>query len=442
MSKKKKTLEQLMDEVDHVEDANRNVVFIKIGNLIRTQKGKKPKELIPVKKTVDFVPYVNIDLMSGAKKNEIQYADKNENVVLCIEQDILMVWDGARSGFVGRGVSGIIGSTLSKIEIPLVLNDYLYQFLKFQFEYLNKNTRGTGIPHVDPLVLNELEFPLYSLSEQKRISDIIENLFSKIDEAKNFIEEVKVSFELRRAGFLDSVFKGKYNNFSLQKNFNEWEKVKTDKIFEFITSGSRGWAKYYSDEGDLFLRVGNLKHESITLDIKDLQYVNLPENVEGKRTRVQVDDILISITADIGRIAVIEEGLPTAYINQHVALARPKKEFYSKYIGWYLASKTGGKRQMEALQRGATKVGLGLEDIKNITIPMPCIEDQKKIVALIENTMIRFDEVEKSLIESLQTCDNLKKNILSKAFKGELGTHDPTDEPAIDLLKSILQEKL
>ncbi|MBT1815206.1 hypothetical protein KK061_00005, partial [Enterobacter hormaechei subsp. xiangfangensis] len=106
--------------------------------------------------------------------------------------------------------------------------------------------------------------------------------------------------------------------------FNEpWSETSLGKISSFITSGSRDWAQYYSDCGDKFIRMTNLVRDGITLNLSDLKFVRLPENSnEGKRTALQHHDILISITAELGKLGWVPDDLGTAYINQHTALVR------------------------------------------------------------------------------------------------------------------------
>ena len=96
--------------------------------------------------------------------------------------------------------------------------------------------------------------------------------------------------------------------------------LKRDTIF--VTSGARGWAENYSDDGDLFLRIGNLTRTSISLDLSDIQRVTVEDGSEGARTQVRAGDVLFSITAYLGSVAVVPDGLGTAYVSQHVALAR------------------------------------------------------------------------------------------------------------------------
>lgn len=99
-----------------------------------------------------------------------------------------------------------------------------------------------------------------------------------------------------------------------------WEMRRLKAISRFITSGSRGWANFYSDKGPVFLRIGNLSTRSIELKLDDLQHVSPPEGAEGERTRVRPDDLLISITALLGAVGIVPSSIRDAYVNQHTAL--------------------------------------------------------------------------------------------------------------------------
>ncbi|WP_375418295.1 restriction endonuclease subunit S [uncultured Hymenobacter sp.] len=103
-----------------------------------------------------------------------------------------------------------------------------------------------------------------------------------------------------------------------------WEVKRLKNVSRFVTSGSRGWAEFYSDEGAIFLRIGNLSVTSIDLKLHNLQRVTPPTGAEGERTRVQPDDLLISITALLGAVGVVPEQVKDAYVNQHTALVRLK----------------------------------------------------------------------------------------------------------------------
>ena len=219
-----------------------------------------------------------------------------------------------------------------------------------------------------------------------------------------------------------------------------WTWIISDYIFWFVTSGSRGWAKYYSESGPFFLRVGNLDHDSISLDLSNIQRVQPPKGTEGIRTRIIAGDILISITADVGMVALVPVGIEESYINQHVSLARPVSAINPHYLAWFLASRDGGQNQFIQLQRGATKKGLGLNDIRSIKIPLPPLAEQDRIVAEVERCLSVADEMENTIEQSLKQAERLRQSILRRAFEGKLVPHNPEDEPAEKLLERIRQE--
>ena len=221
-------------------------------------------------------------------------------------------------------------------------------------------------------------------------------------------------------------------------SYESWEEKKGEDFFEYVTSGSRGWAKYYSDKGSIFIRMGNLNHGTIELDFSDIQYVELPDQVEGQRSKLQKNDILISITADVGMIALVREDMD-AYINQHVALARPKNDLYAEFLAWYFVS-DDGLQQMQNKQRGATKIGLGLQDIRSIILKIPTLPEQHEIVRLIDDLLARERSAQQAAEQALASIDLMKKSILARAFRGELGTNKASEASALELLKQVLAE--
>jgi type I restriction enzyme, S subunit len=195
-----------------------------------------------------------------------------------------------------------------------------------------------------------------------------------------------------------------------------WTWTQADTLFTFVTSGSRGWAAYYSPSGAKFIRIGNLDHENIRLDLANVQHVDPPDGVEGARTLVAPNDLLVSITADVGMVAVAPDNLGKAYINQHVALARPVKSLSPKYLAYYLASDYGGWGWWKRNQRGATKAGLGLADIKAVPVPLPPPAEQERIVAEVERSLSVVDQLEQTIAANLARATSLRSSILQTVF--------------------------
>jgi type I restriction enzyme S subunit len=386
-----------------------------------------------------------------------------EDVPENLEKYILRLFDivVARSGAtVG---SSFIINTVS--EVPSVFASYLIRFRatdgvlprylsyylkgKGYWEFISQSSSGIAQPNVNGTKLRELPVPLAPLNEQKRIVAKLDELLPKVETCKQRLEKIPTILKRFRQSVLAAAVSGRLtdawrNNTeyteheSLEFHYpTSWMVTKTAELFSFVTSGSRGWAQYYSDEGAIFLRIGNLEHDDIRLDLSDIQHVSPPKGSEGSRTRVQVDDLLVSITADVGMIAHVERDIGEAYINQHVALARPIKEkILPRFLALYLTCLIGGRGQFKALQRGATKVGLGLDDIRSIWVAVPPLDEQKEIVRrydlLVDKLNRRCD-----IAAAERLVERASDSILSAAFKGELCRQDPTDEPASLLLERI-----
>lgn len=325
----------------------------------------------------------------------------------------------------------------------LVSNVLVDKFLNLPFfiDYVVSNSKGINLPRVSEETVLNTTFPLPPLSEQQRIVERIEELFAKLDEAKERLQEVADSFAVRKAAILHKAFTGELTKQWRRENGvsdESWEEKKGEDFFEYVTSGSRGWAKYYSDKGSIFVRMGNLNHGTIELDFSDIQYVELPDQVEGQRSKLQKNDILISITADVGMIGLVREDMD-AYINQHVALARPKNDLYAEFLAWYFVSDVG-LQQMQNKQRGATKIGLGLQDIRSIILKIPTLPEQHEIVRLIDALLARERAAQQAAEQALASIELMKKSILARAFRGELGTNKASEASALELLKQVLAE--
>lgn len=422
-----------------------NWVWVRLGAIAEIVTGGTPSKKHPEYYGGNFPFYKPSDLdqgrltydaseyLSEEGKNVSRIIPKNSTAVCCI-------------GSIGKcGYLMCEGTTNQQINsaIPKINSLCLYYYLCTEnfVQDLLSMASATTIAIVNKSKMESCAFPLPPLSEQQRIVERIEELFAKLDEAKERLQEVADSFAVRKAAILHKAFMGELTKQWRRENGvsdESWEEKKGEDFFEYVTSGSRGWAKYYSDKGSIFVRMGNLNHGTIELDFSDIQYVELPDQVEGQRSKLQKNDILISITADVGMIGLVREDMD-AYINQHVALARPKDNLYAEFLAWYFVSDVGLK-QMQNKQRGATKIGLGLQDIRSIILKIPSLPEQHEIVRLIDNLLARERAAQQATEQALASIDLMKKSILARAFRGELGTNKASEASALELLKQVLAE--
>ncbi len=201
------------------------------------------------------------------------------------------------------------------------------------------------------------------------------------------------------------------------KEFEEdWSKITLGDYSETVTSGSRDWAQYYSDSGDKFIRMTNLVRDGIHLDLSDLKFVKLPDDSnEGKRTNLKSGDILISITAELGKLGWIPDGLGTAYINQHTALVRIKKSCDSKFIAYGLSTEKYNNK-LNSLNDSGAKAGLNLGTIRNFEVIIPLKEEQTKIATFLS----AVDEKISQLSQKLHLLSQYKQGMMQKLFSQQI----------------------
>jgi len=288
---------------------------------------------------------------------------------------------------------------------PEVDRNYVARFLR-STEFLKtapiESTPGQ-LPRIRSGEIAATPVPLPPLAEQQRIASIL-------DKADALRRKRKRALVLLGA-LTQSIFLEMFGD--PVQNPRGWKERPLADFESFLTSGSRGWAKYYSESGKAFIRIQNLQQGE--LSTSDVQYVDAPDSAEARRTTVRSGDVLISITADLGRTAVVPIALDgCAHISQHIALVRTKG-INPTYLSMFLASHAG-QSQFDALNRQGVKAGLNFDNIRSLRIlepPMALQDDYVEKLRKVRSMVARFSceaLTSHSLFSSLQFC----------AFSGQL----------------------
>lgn len=219
-----------------------------------------------------------------------------------------------------------------------------------------------------------------------------------------------------------------------------WVWALMDQLTEFITSGSRGWADYYSSSGATFIRSQNINKDR--LDLTVIAFVNPPPSSEGARTRVHAHDLLLTITgANVGKAARVDIEIDEAYVSQHVSLIRPIEVEISDYLQMFLTSSAGGRGQLDKEVYGAGKPGLNLQQVAAVSVPVPGMLEIRVLMESVAMYLKSASDQEAAITASLQQSTAQRQNILRAAFSGQLVPQDPNDEPASVLLERIRAER-
>lgn len=216
---------------------------------------------------------------------------------------------------------------------------------------------GTKMPRTSWSALSKLRVFVPPTVEQRRIAEIIDTIDGAIRRTEQVIRKLQqmkqgllhdlLTCGIDNSGELRSAlrFPSAFIESPLGLIPKAWTIRQLHEVAVLITSGSRGWAAFYSDEGPLFIRIGNLTRDHINLRLESLMHVRPPKSSEGQRTEVREGDVLLSITADLGIVGVIPIGFSTAYVNQHIALVRlDPSQAHPRWVGHYLSGRPGRKQ--------------------------------------------------------------------------------------------------
>lgn len=352
-----------------------------------------------------------------------------------------------------------------------VNNKYLFYYLRSQKNNFIEQGKGGAQPNISQDIIKKNCIPLPPKAEQKRIVEQIESLFAKLDEAKEKAQDILETFEERKAAILYKAFQGTLTRvwrenhtvksaedylqdivdkgkgfsrkeFKFWKNSNlpeTWAESKIGNLLYF--AGRIGWkglkAEEYIEEGPLLLSVYNL-NDGDEVSYDRVYHITNERYEESPEIMVKQGDVLLTKDgAGIGKLGYVKELPQEATINSSLLLIRPGNAAISKYI-FYLLSGPELQRIVKERITGSATPHLFQRDIKEFIIPIPPLEEQEEIVRILDDVLSKeviTYETTKNVIEEI---DLMKKSILAKAFRGELGTNNPEEESAIELLKTIL----
>ena len=194
----------------------------------------------------------------------------------------------------------------------------------------------------------------------------------------------------------------------------DWKTAQIGSLSTFVTSGSRGWADYYSLQGALFVRSQNVRDGR--LDFADRQCVDPPRSAESARTRVRQNDLLITITGNgVGNVALVQEDLGEAYISQHVGLVRLQELAVGRFVYRFLSPGSPGNRQILGSQSGQSKPGLTLNNLREFWVPLPSDPEVERIAGILAAS----DDLVESTCNLIKAKQQQKRALMQQLLSGD-----------------------
>lgn len=321
-----------------------------------------------------------------------------------------------------------INTVISKIN-PLY-SYYFFNTNSFVRELISKAS-ATTIAIVNKSKLESCLFPVAPLNEQQRIVNRIESLFTKLDRAKELIENTLAQFEQNKMAILHKAFTGELTVKWRKKNnidLSSWKKYELKEVFKVVKD------KYNPQIENQIVNYIGLENIETS---KGIINKNNSSEVKSIKTKFKKDDVLY--------------GKLRPYLNKHdvvnfdgicstdILVFRFDNINTAKYINYYFNLPMFIQYAVEN-SSGINLPRVSEKTISKYKISLPIIEEQQEIVNILDKLLAKYNKI-KNLEQQLEKIELLKKAILAKAFRGELGTNNPDEESAENLLKEILAEK-
>ena len=321
-----------------------------------------------------------------------------------------------------------------------IITEYLYYYLKYRWvDYNNDKMFGTAIPYIRLGNLNEFEIPVPPLSEQQRIVEQIESLFAKLDEAKEKAQEVIDGVETNIEAVLYNAFSGKLTQYWRKENSVDynWENSTLSKIVSGLKYGSSEKSDY-NNNGTPVLRIPNIGEGVI--DFSDLKYMQ--GELGNSYHEVFENDILIIRSNGsrdlVGKCAIVP-ALERRYAYASFLIRiKASDKVLPKYLVRYINSSMA-RGQLFAKAKSSSGIhNINSKELGSIRIDVPTIEEQTEILKIIEPLIKKELDVKDITSNMIENIAELKKSILAKAFRGELGTNVSSEENSIELIKKMI----
>lgn len=333
---------------------------------------------------------------------------------------------------------GIINQALMRIKVSerLNLKYYLLYFGESLKTDINGKSKGTAIKNIPPLsILKSMPFPLPPYSEQLRSVTVIESLFEKLDKAKELVQNALDSFESRKAAILHKAFTGELTAKWREDNggsLDSWEKTVIGKLCDCIVP-SRDKPKSFT--GTIpWITIPNIQENYIGKASAEL-FLTFDEIGEVKAKIIPKNSVIMSCVGRFGVSAIV---MDECVINQQLHAFLPSDLINNRFLMYNIRYLKG---YMKEKATSTTIAYLNKTACNSLPINLPTIDEQKEIVRILDN-LLEKEQRAKELSDTIEKIDLMKKAILAKAFRGELGTNDPEGESAVELLKEILKEKI
>ncbi|MCG2791190.1 MAG: restriction endonuclease subunit S, partial [Actinomycetia bacterium] len=360
----------------------------------------------------NYLPYLSTEYLRENKHTK--FVKISCDVIFINTGDLILLWDGSNAGEFFIAKNGILSSTMVKLQpkkenINLI---FLFYLLKIKENYLSGLTRGTGIPHVDKNVLENLTIFLPPLPEQKKIAEIL----STVDQAIEEVNEAIAKTEKLKKGLMQELLaKGIGHKEFKEKEIGEipkeWKIVEMKDAVD-INKEFRDPRRELSNKKFFYIDIDSIENE--TGIIKNLREIIGREAPSRARRQVRYNDVIMStVRPYLKAFAIIPKLYDGQICSTGFAVLRCKERILPEFLFYILFSKSLVSQFNRAMV-GAQYPALNSSHVKKLKILLPHLPEQKKIAEILATVAERIQ----LLKEKKEKLGRVKKGLMNDLLTG------------------------
>lgn len=419
-----------------------NWCWTRMENIAQWGSGGTPSRKIPEYYNGD-IPWIktgelNDDYIFETEEHITEEAISHSSAKLFPVNTVAIAMYGATIGKVG--ILGVAATTNQAcacgVSNSLANYKYLFYYARSQKDNFIKKGKGGAQPNISQEIIKSHEFPLPPLSEQHRIVDRIESLFAKLDEARQKAQDALDSFETRKAAILHRAFTGELTSQWRKEHgvgMESWKEETLESVCYSIFDGDH-MPPPKSEQGIPFLVISNVNTGHLSFENTRFVPESYYEALSDTR-KPEYGDVLYTLVGSYGIPVIVDREHPFCF-QRHMALLKPKN--IDSYYLWYILQSREMFEKATQIATGTAQLTVPIKGLRQLKFNCASANEQGEIVRILDDLLAKEQQAKDAAEGVLEQIDLIKKAILTRAFRGELGTNDPSEESAQELIKNFI----
>ena len=326
--------------------------------------------------------------------------------------DLLISWAATLDAFLWRGPEAVLNQHIFKVETKIDQRLH-YWVVKAALADIRRRAHGSGMVHVTKREFERTPVRIpSSRAEQHRVADAIDTQMSQLDDVLLLLASARRKLEALSACLLAAACEGRLAPRGTDES--RWETVRYGELVTHITSGSRGWRKYLHRGDGRFVLAQDVRDGSV--EVAAATRIDPPAGGEAARTRIEENDILVTIVGDVGRTARVRGDPGDAFVSQSVALTRPRNPSDARFLEIVLRSPRHGQAHFRSKQYGVGRRHLLLSHLRELPVRWPPAQEREQIADAVEAKLSVVEVIDGEIEAAARRAIRLREETLRRAF--------------------------